>query len=175
MNGTLAERHTSLFVSFTVTHNKPCQKIDIVLFQSNELRDAQARGVHDLEHRTIAYPFFRRYIGRSKQAIDLVFREKLRQVTKALWCIEVFGRMRLDVTVEHEKFKKSARCADRASNRCWCQTFPRKTRDPFAQVGTRQLRNVFPVFIGPGLKSIEIASIGLAGVTREVCLDLQVG
>src|ERR1044072_9905109 len=118
MNGALAERHTSLFVSFTVTHNKACQKIDIVLFQSNEFRDAQARGVHDLEHRTIAYPFFSRHIGRSKQAIDLVFREKLRQVTEALWCIEVFGRMRLDVTDEHEQFKKSARGADGARKGC---------------------------------------------------------
>src|SRR6185369_6790454 len=98
VNRTLAERHSSLFVSLAVTHNEPRQQIDIVLFQADELRDAQARSVHDFEYRTIAYSLFSRDIRRGKQAIDFVFGEKLRQVTEALWRIEIFSRVRLDMT-----------------------------------------------------------------------------
>src|SRR6185369_14961658 len=98
VNRTLAERHTSLFVSLAVTHNESRQQIDIVLFQTDELRDAQARSVHDFEYRTIAYSLFSRDIRRGKQAIDFVLGEKLRQVTEALWRIEIYSRVRLDMT-----------------------------------------------------------------------------
>ncbi len=123
VNRALPKRHTSFFVSFTVTHNEAGQQIDVSLFQTDELRDAQTRGIHDFKHRTIAYSFFSRHIGRCKQAIDLVFSEKLWEITETLWCIEILSRMRLDVPVEHEKLEKAACRTDRAGNRGGRQTF----------------------------------------------------
>src|SRR5262249_37987560 len=96
-----AKRHTSLFVSFAVTHHQASQQIDVVLFQTDEFRNAQASGVHDFEHCAIAYSLFSRDIGRSKQTIDLVFSKKLWQVTEPLRRVEIFSRVRLDMTVEH--------------------------------------------------------------------------
>jgi len=122
VNRALAKRHTSFLVSFSVTHNETCKQIDVSLFQTDQLRNAQSGGIHDFKHRTIAYSFFSRNVGRCEQAIDLVFSEKLWKITEALWRIEILSRVRLDVTVEHEKLEKTARCTDRASNRRRRQT-----------------------------------------------------
>src|SRR6185369_44084 len=130
--------------------------------------------VHDLEHRAIPDAFFSCYIWRREEAIDFLFGEKLRQVTEALRRVQILRWMRLDVTIEHEKLEEPARGADCARDRRGRESFTRKTRDPFAQVGASDFGYVFMVGVGPGLQSIEIAFVTLECLTRESLLDLNV-
>ena len=53
-------------------------------------------------------------VRRCKQAINFLFGEKLWQVGKLLWSIEVFRRVKLDMTIQHEKLKETTSGADRS-------------------------------------------------------------
>ena len=64
VNRAFPKRHATLFVSLSMTHDQARKQVNVRLFQRDELRNAQSRRIHDLEHRAIAYALRRRNVGR---------------------------------------------------------------------------------------------------------------
>src|SRR4026209_2114531 len=77
------------------------------LLQSHQFGNAQAGGVHQLQHRPISYAVFCLKKRRGKQTIDFLLGEKLWQLVKLVWSIEVLSGMKLDVSIKHEKLKET--------------------------------------------------------------------
>ena len=75
----VAERHDPLLVTFAETLHVALVQPDVSEAKSDELGDAQARCVEDLDERAIADAARRRDVGRRQQRVDLIEREKPRQ------------------------------------------------------------------------------------------------
>ena len=73
INGSEAKRHQSLAAAFTGDAYDTLVEIDLVKAQGHKLRDTQARGIQNLEHRSIAQPECRGDCRRREQALDLLF------------------------------------------------------------------------------------------------------
>ena len=91
-----------------------------------------------------------------------------------MWGIKVFGRVSLDVTIEHEEFVEAANSADCARNRSWSQTIACETRYPLPQIGALQLNHRFFVGGGPTVKTCEIACVTLERMSRKTFFNLNV-
>src|SRR5882724_8393095 len=112
MNRAFPHWHAALFAAFAMTVHYAGMNVNFGLFQRHQLRNSQSCSIHQLEHGAISYSFFGRYIRRCKQAIDFLFGEKLWQVRKLLRRVEIFSRVMLDMTVEHQEAKETTRRAD---------------------------------------------------------------
>ena len=112
VNRALADGNAALLASFAMTNNHPELISTSVCFNATQFRHAQPGRIHHFQHRSISNALFCRNVGRGKQLDRFLLQSETAAGKKTLRRVEIFGGMMLDVAVEHQEAKKTARRAD---------------------------------------------------------------
>src|SRR6185436_11774960 len=97
VNCAFPDGDASLLAAFAMTDHYSGVNVYVSTFHQHQFRDPQSRGIHQLQHCSIAYSLLRRDVGSSKQSINFVLGQKLWQVRKLLRRVEIFGGLVRDM------------------------------------------------------------------------------
>ena len=115
--GAVPERNEAVLASLPPHAQDPGFQIDRVLREPDELRDSQARGVEQLEHRPVAQAPGRGVVGSREERLDFLFRERLRQRQPELRALEIRGRVAAEIEMESRIRVERAQSRKRACGR----------------------------------------------------------
>ena len=170
----VADRHDALLVPFTGAGKIARLEIQIARAQVNQLGHAHAGRVKDFDERAIAQSARGGDIGLLDEPLDFLDAEKLRQSGPGSRCLQVIGRIRLDVLRERREAVEAPHGCHHSRDRPW--------REPFVHQAVNKILEVMAAEVLNGLfdarsrfsKPLEIAAVTFEGVIGEPAFDPQV-
>lgn len=172
-----ADGHDSLFAALPV-HEQYAERLVVVAnLERTDFARAQARGIHQLKHRSIARPeptAFRR--RRVQQLLHLDRRQHIRKLAPARWRFEQSRRIVIDLIVGLEESKEHAHRGEMARDRTGLQTaFAVESTEMISQQARCDIREARDAVLDAiRLQVAEVTTVRLTCGQRHAGLDPQI-